>query len=67
MKLTKSFKFWFLLIFGFFLLLDGILSIWFGMQFLPADIPNNSIFGNIVRVIRALGGAVLLVIAFFQR
>ena len=65
-KITKKFKFWFLLIFGIFLLLDGSLSIWFGNECLN-QCANNNNFGNLVRVIRGIGGAVLLVLAFTKR
>ena len=59
----KNIKFWFLLMIGIFLVLDGSLSIWFGNECLN-QCANNNILGNIVRVIRGLGGAILMVLAF---
>ena len=58
-KGIKTFIFWF----GIFLLLDGILSIWLGNECLQGCL-NNSIWGNIVRVIRALIGTTLIAISF---
>lgn len=62
----KKIIFWILLGTGIFLLLDGVLSIWFGMECLN-NCYNNNNFGNIVRVVRTLGGAAILVIAFNKR
>jgi len=47
------------LLVGIFLLLDGILSIYFGHKCLILC-ANNNLFGDIVRVIRALIGAYLI-------
>lgn len=65
-KISKNFRFWFLFLFGIFLLLDGTLSIWFGNACL-ISCANNNDFGNTVRVIRALGGAVILILAFVKK
>jgi len=62
LKFYKTFAFYF----GVFLLLDGILSIWFGNACL-SECFNNSIGGNIVRVLRSLGGVVLIVLSFTKK
>lgn len=51
----KHFIFWF----GIFLILDGILSIIYGTACLNQCLNNND-FGNTIRILRAIGGAILL-------
>lgn len=54
---------YFVLYFGIFLVLDGILSLVWGTGCLNSCF-NNSWFGNIVRIVRALGGVVLILLSF---
>ncbi|MFA6022635.1 MAG: hypothetical protein WC781_00950 [Candidatus Pacearchaeota archaeon] len=49
-----------LLIFGLFLLLDGIISIFWAM---PDTCLNNSVLGNVIRIIRATIGGYLVYIS----
>ena len=58
-KHIKTFIFWF----GLFLVLDGVLSIWFGNSCLN-QCANNNTFGNIVRIIRGIGGLILIILSF---
>ncbi len=58
MKIKKKI----LLIMGIFLLLDGILSIYYGNSCLNNCLNNNT-FGNIIRIIRAISGGYLIKIS----
>jgi len=56
--------FWILRIIGIFLILDGILSVYFQQ----ADgCLNNTLFGNIVRVIRAIFGFSLILLTLNKK
>jgi len=50
---------WILLIIGIFLLLDGLLSVYFGNTCLDKCL-NNNYFGNLVRWVRAIIGVYLV-------
>jgi len=44
---------------GIFLLLDGVLSLYWGKS-CTGTCANNSDFGNLIRIIRTIGGAILV-------